>query len=74
MFFFLDNVSQGMASYAKETSLNQDMFLKTSRKGLRTKVSVVFMTCYVNNVLKYLPNKTGDCSSCEWIRTSWSPS
>ena len=58
-----------MASYAKETSLNQDMFLKTSRKGLRTKVSVVFMTCYVKNVLeillKYLPNKTGDCSSCE---------
>ena len=69
MFFFLDNVSQGMASYAKETSLNQDMFLKTSRKGLRTKVSVAFMTCYVKNVLeillKYLPNKTGDCSSCE---------
>lgn len=58
-----------MASYAKETSLNQDMFLKTSRKGLRTKVSVAFMTCYVKNVLeillKYLPNKTGDCSSCE---------
>lgn len=46
MFFFLDNVNQGMASYAKETSLNQDMFLKTSRKGLRTKVSVAFMTCY----------------------------
>ena len=69
MFFFLENVNQGMASYAKETSLNQDMFLKTSRKGLRTKVSVVFMTCYVKNVLeillKYLPNKTGDCSSCE---------
>ena len=69
MFFFLDNVNQGMASYAKETSLNQDMFLKTSRKGLRTKVSVAFMTCYVKNVLelllKYLPNKTGDCSSCE---------
>ena len=69
MFFFLDNVNQGMASYAKETSLNQDMFLKTSRKGLKTKVSVVFMTCYVKNVLelllKYLPNKTGDCSSCE---------
>lgn len=68
-FFFLENVNQGMASYAKETSLNQDMFLKTSRKGLRTKVSVVFMTCYVKNVLeillKYLPNKTGDCSSCE---------
>ena len=67
-----------MASYAKETSLNQDMFIKTSRKGLRTKVSVAFMTCYVKNVLelllKYLPNKTGDCSSCEWIRTSWSPS
>ena len=58
-----------MASYAKETSLNQDMFLKTSRKGLRTKVSVAFMTFYVKNVLeillKYLPNKTGDCSSCE---------
>ena len=69
MFFFLDNVNQGMASYAKETSLNQDMFLKTSRKGLRTKVSVAFMTCYVKNVLeillKYLPNKTGDCRSCE---------
>ena len=69
MFFFLDNVNQGMASYAKETSLNQDMFLKTSGKGLRTKVSVAFMTCYVKNVLeillKYLPNKTGDCSSCE---------
>lgn len=68
-FFFLDNVNQGMASYAKETSLNQDVFLKTSRKGLRTKVSVAFMTCYVKNVLeillKYLPNKTGDCSSCE---------
>ena len=67
-FFFLDNVNQGMASYAKETSLNQDMFLKTSRKGLRTTVSVAFMTCYVKNVLeillKYLPNKTGDCSSC----------
>ena len=51
-FFFLDNVNQGMASYAKETSLNQDMFVKTSRKGLRTKVSVVFMTCNVKNVLE----------------------
>ena len=41
-----------MASYAKETSLNQDMFIKTSRKGLRTKVSVVFMTCYIKTVLE----------------------
>ena len=52
MFFFLDNVHQGMASHVKETSLNQDMFIKTRRKGLGTKVSVVFMTCYVKNVLE----------------------
>ena len=50
--FFLDNVHQGMASHVKETSLNQDMFIKTRRKGLRTEVSVVFMTCYVKNVLE----------------------
>ena len=70
MFFFLDNVHQGMASHVKDTSLNQDMFIKTRRKvSVVVKVSVVFMTCYVKNVLeillKYLPNKTGDCSSCE---------
>ena len=41
-----------MASYAKGTSLNQDMSIKISRKGLRTKVSVVFMICYVKNVLE----------------------
>jgi len=39
-----------MARYAKETSLNQDISIKTSRKGVGAKVAVVFMICYVRGL------------------------